>query len=83
MLRPGGVLYLSTAPFLSLAGAHLPRLLVPVPLHLLLGRRLAFRALLLRWRATRPGRCRSGRRPTPSSRWPSEGKQKQDDLLSG
>ena len=42
VLRPGGVLYLSTAPYLSLAGAHLPRLLVPVPLHLLIGRRAAF-----------------------------------------
>ena len=29
VLRAGGVLYLSTAPYLSLAGAHLPRLLVP------------------------------------------------------
>ena len=37
VLRPGGVLYLSTAPTLSLAGAHLPRLLVPVPVHILLG----------------------------------------------
>lgn len=35
-------MYLSTAPYLSFAGAHLPRLLVPVPLHLLLGRRAAF-----------------------------------------
>ena len=43
VLRPGGVLYLSTAPYLSLAGAHLPRLLVPVPLHILIGRRAAFR----------------------------------------
>jgi SAM-dependent methyltransferase len=42
VLRAGGVLYLSTAPTLSLAGAHLPRLLVPVPVHLLLGRRAAF-----------------------------------------
>jgi len=42
VLRPGGVLYLSTAPTLSLAGAHLPRLLVPVPVHILLGRRRAF-----------------------------------------
>src|SRR5262249_52595189 len=37
VLRPGGVLYLSTAPYLSLAGAHLPRLRVPVPIHILLG----------------------------------------------
>jgi SAM-dependent methyltransferase len=43
VLRPGGRMYLSTAPYLSFAGAHLPRLKVPVPLHLLLGRQLAFR----------------------------------------
>jgi SAM-dependent methyltransferase len=43
VLRPGGVLYLSTAPYLSLAGAHLPRLLLPLPIHIVLGRRLAFR----------------------------------------
>jgi SAM-dependent methyltransferase len=42
VLRRGGWMYLSTAPYLSFAGAHLPRLKVPVPLHLLLGRRLAF-----------------------------------------
>ena len=35
-------MYLSTAPYLSFAGAHLPRLKVPIPLHLLLGRRIAF-----------------------------------------
>ncbi len=42
VLRPGGWMYLSTAPYLSFAGAHLPRLKVPVPLHLVAGRRLAF-----------------------------------------
>lgn len=42
VLRPGGRMYLSTAPYLSFAGAHLPRLKVPVPLHLLVGRRLSF-----------------------------------------
>jgi SAM-dependent methyltransferase len=42
VLRPGGRMYLSTAPYLSFAGAHLPRLKVPVPLHLVLGRRLSF-----------------------------------------
>jgi SAM-dependent methyltransferase len=42
VLAPGGRMYLSTAPYLSFAGAHLPRLKVPVPLHLLLGRRVAF-----------------------------------------
>ncbi|MEK6629552.1 MAG: class I SAM-dependent methyltransferase [Acidobacteriota bacterium] len=42
VLKPGGWMYLSTAPYLSFAGAHLPRLRVPIPLHLLLGRRVAF-----------------------------------------
>ena len=42
VLAPGGHIYLSTAPYLSFAGAHLPRLKVQVPLHLLLGRRAAF-----------------------------------------
>lgn len=42
VLEPGGWMYLSTAPYLSFAGAHLPRLKVPVPLHLLIGRRAAF-----------------------------------------
>jgi hypothetical protein len=35
-------MYLSTAPYLSFAGAHLPRLKVPIPLHLLVGRRASF-----------------------------------------
>ena len=42
VLAPGGRVYLSTSPYLSFAGAHLPRLKVPVPLHLILGRRAAF-----------------------------------------
>ena len=42
VLAPQGHVYLSTAPYLSFAGAHLPRLKVPVPLHLIFGRRLAF-----------------------------------------
>ena len=42
VLAPGGRVYLSTAPYLSFAGAHLPRLRIPVPLHLVFGRRIAF-----------------------------------------
>ncbi len=42
VLAPQGHVYLSTAPYLSFAGAHLPRLKVPVPLHLIFGRRIAF-----------------------------------------
>jgi 2-polyprenyl-3-methyl-5-hydroxy-6-metoxy-1,4-benzoquinol methylase len=42
VLAPQGHVYLSTAPYLSFAGAHLPRLRLPIPLHLIAGRRLAF-----------------------------------------
>ena len=49
VLAPGGHVFLSTAPYLSLAGAHLPRLFVPIPLHLVIGRWAAFRAF--RWLA--------------------------------
>jgi len=42
VLKPGGQFYLSTAPYLSFAGAHLPKLKVPVPLHLIAGRPIAF-----------------------------------------
>ncbi|ODS53638.1 MAG: hypothetical protein ABS36_13510 [Acidobacteria bacterium SCN 69-37] len=43
VMAAGGRMYLSTAPYLSFAGAHLPRLKVPVPLHLIAGRAVAFR----------------------------------------
>ena len=43
VLAPGGRMFLSTAPYLSFAGAHLPRLKIPVPLHLIAGRGIAFR----------------------------------------
>jgi len=42
VLAPGGHIFLSTAPYLSFAGAHLPRLKLQIPLHLLFGRRIAF-----------------------------------------
>jgi hypothetical protein len=41
-MAAGGRLYLSTSPYLSFAGAHLPRLKLQVPLHLVFGRRVAF-----------------------------------------
>lgn len=44
VLSRGGRMYLSTSPYLSFAGAHLPRLKIPVPLHLIAGRRVAFAA---------------------------------------
>jgi len=42
VLAADGRMYLSTSPYLSFAGAHLPRLKIPVPLHLIAGRRVAF-----------------------------------------
>ena len=42
VLAQDGRAYLSTSPYLSFAGAHLPRLKLQVPLHLLFGRRIAF-----------------------------------------
>jgi SAM-dependent methyltransferase len=42
VLSRDGRVYLSTSPYLSFAGAHLPRLKLPVPLHLMIGRRAAF-----------------------------------------
>jgi ubiquinone/menaquinone biosynthesis C-methylase UbiE len=50
VLRSGGLLYLQTAPYLSSSGVHLPRLRVSVPVHLFIGRPLAFR--LFRWLGT-------------------------------
>ena len=80
VLAPGGRVYLSTAPYLSFAGAHLPRLKVPVPLHLLVGR---------------PGRLRDVRFLARHAPWTlqepanensfiklaRQGEIKQDDLL--
>lgn len=44
VLKPGGVMFLQTAPYLSPSGAHLPKLKPPIPLHLIIGRRAAFAA---------------------------------------
>ena len=44
VLAPGGIMLLSTAPYLSPTGSHLPKykLPFPLPLHLIAGRRAAF-----------------------------------------
>ena len=44
VMRPNGRMFLQTAPYLSPHGSHLPRLKVPIPLHLVIGRRAAFAA---------------------------------------
>jgi SAM-dependent methyltransferase len=49
VLKPGGWVFLQTAPYLAPSGAHLPRLKFPVPYYLFLGRRISFR--LARWLA--------------------------------
>lgn len=79
VLRQGGVLYLSTAPFLSLSGAHLPRLLVPVPVHLVLGRRLAFRTFRFLARHA-PWTLRERKEANTFIALAAEGKRKEDDL---
>jgi ubiquinone/menaquinone biosynthesis C-methylase UbiE len=80
VLRPGGVLYLSTAPFLSLAGAHLPRLRPPVPVHLLLGRARAFRLFCYLARRA-PWMLKEPKEANTFIALAEEGKQKEDDLL--
>jgi ubiquinone/menaquinone biosynthesis C-methylase UbiE len=49
VLKPRGLVFLQTAPYLAPSGAHLPRLKFPVPYYLFLGRRISFR--LARWLA--------------------------------
>jgi SAM-dependent methyltransferase len=80
VLRPGGVLYLSTAPTLSLAGAHLPRLLLPVPVHILLGRRRAF-ALFRSLARHAPWMLQEPKEANTFIALAEQGKEKQDDVL--
>lgn len=80
VLRPGGVLYLSTAPYLSLAGAHLPRLLLPIPIHILLGRRLAFR-IFCRLARHAPWTLQEPKEANTFVALAEQGRTKRDDLL--
>ena len=80
VLAPGGHVYLSTAPYLSFAGAHLPRLKVPVPLHLLAGRRVAFSAFRLLARHA-PWTLREPANENSFIRAARRGEVKEDDLL--
>lgn len=80
VLRPGGSLYLQTAPYLSMPGVHLPRLKVRVPLHLLMGRRAAFQAL--RWiAANRPEWLAASPDGSSFGAAARRGETKVDDLL--
>ena len=75
-----GHCYLSTAPYLSFAGAHLPRLKVPVPLHLIAGRPIAFRTFRLLARHA-PWMLREPAHENSFIRDARQGIVKHDDLL--
>jgi SAM-dependent methyltransferase len=80
VLRPGGVLYLSTAPYLSLAGAHLPRLLVPFPIHIVLGRPAAFKVFCWLGRHA-PALLQEPKEANTFIALAEQGLEKRDDLL--
>lgn len=80
VMAPGARFFLSTAPYLSFAGAHLPRLKIQIPLHLIAGRWIAFRTfrLLARyapWTLKEPAHENSFIRDARNGIW------KHDDLL--
>jgi SAM-dependent methyltransferase len=80
VLSADGRFYLSTAPYLSFAGAHLPRLRVPVPLHLIVGRTVAFGTF--RWLARHaPWALREPAHENSFIRDARRGIAKDDDLL--
>lgn len=80
VMKAGGHLYLSTAPYLSFAGAHLPRLKVPVPLHLLVGRPVAFATFRFLARHA-PSVLREPADENSFIRAARQGARKEDDLL--
>jgi SAM-dependent methyltransferase len=80
VLKPGGRLYLSTAPWLSLAGAHLPRLRLPVPIHIVLGRPLAFRIFCWLGRHA-PWLLQEPREANTFVALAAAGREKRDDLV--
>lgn len=80
VLAPTGHFFLSTAPYLSFAGAHLPRLRVPMPLHLLLGRKVAFRTFRLLARRA-PWTLKEPAHENSFIRDAQKGVVKEDDLV--
>ena len=80
VLKPGGRLYLSTSPYLSFAGAHLPRLKLQLPLHLMLGRRAAF--AIFTWLARHaPWTLKEPAHENSFIQLARKGVSKEDDLL--
>jgi SAM-dependent methyltransferase len=80
VLKRDGRCFLSTAPYLSFAGAHLPRLLVPIPLHLIAGRAVAFRTFRILARRA-PWLLREPAHENSFIRDARQGIVKHDDLL--
>lgn len=80
VLRPGGVLFLQTPPYRSFAGAHLSRLRVPIPIHLLLPRSWAFRLNFYIARK-RPGWLKEPRESNTFKLMAERGETKEDDLI--
>jgi SAM-dependent methyltransferase len=80
VLKADGRIYLSTAPYLSFAGAHLPRLKIQVPLHLMLGRRAAFATFRFLARHA-PWTLKEPAHENSFIRDARRGESKQDDLL--
>jgi 2-polyprenyl-3-methyl-5-hydroxy-6-metoxy-1,4-benzoquinol methylase len=80
VLAPGGHVYLSTAPYLSFAGAHLPRLKIPIPLHLIAGRKVAF-ATFQRLARHAPWTLREPANENSFIKAARRGEVKHDDLL--
>src|SRR6188474_898022 len=80
VLKKNGHVFLSTAPYLSFAGAHLPRLRVPLPLHLIAGRAIAFRTFRLLARHA-PWTLREPAHENSFIRDARNGISKHDDLL--
>jgi SAM-dependent methyltransferase len=80
VLRPGGVLFLQTPPYLSFAGSHLSRLRVPIPIHLLMPRRWAFR-LNFYIAQKKPNWLREPRESNTFKLMAERGETKHDDLI--
>jgi SAM-dependent methyltransferase len=80
VLRPGGIFFLQTPPYLSFAGSHLSRLRVPIPIHLLLPRSWAFR-LNFYIAQKRPGWLKEPRESNTFKLMAERGETKEDDLI--
>jgi SAM-dependent methyltransferase len=80
VMAPGGFMFLQTAPYLSPSGAHLPKLKIPIPLHLIVGRRGAF--AVSRWLgAHAPHLLDDDQEGSSFVTYPKRGVEKIDDLL--